>query len=73
MNCPKCGVEAVIMGTAVEVRGDESPATQTEVFEVLKYQCRNPQCPNFEQEVGTVRIKTYPREEVRDDEQGKKQ
>lgn len=60
MLCANCGVEAIIGATRTEVVGDESPSTQTEVYEVLSYRCRNPQCPQSGQEIGTERIKIYP-------------
>lgn len=62
MICPKCGVEAIIAGTRTEVVGDSSPTTQTEVYEVLSYQCRNAQCTAVGQEIGAEKIKIYPRE-----------
>lgn len=65
MNCPKCGVEAAIMTTRTEVMGDDTPEAQTEVFQVLGYQCRNPQCERFERDVGEEKIRIYPeRKEV---------
>lgn len=72
MNCPKCGVEAAIMASRVEVIGDDSPEKQTEVYQVLVYQCRNPQCDCFERDIGEEKIRTYPEtgEEVNGHEQG---
>ena len=63
MVCPKCGAEAIIDGTRVEVSGDKSWATQTEVFEVMVYRCRNRRCEANGTEIGEDRIKIYPTEE----------
>lgn len=62
MKCPKCGVEAAIMGTKTKATGDQSPKTQTEVWTVLVYQCRNPGCNEFGKEVGESQHKIYPEE-----------
>ena len=64
MQCPTCGVEAVIMGSRYEVEGDQRPDTETKVFSVLEFQCRNPQCPRCKsrETVGTVRNLIYPME-----------
>lgn len=63
MTCPKCGVEALISGSRMEVSGDNSPETPTVVETVLTYRCRNPQCAECGHEVGESRHRQYPAEE----------
>lgn len=63
MICPKCGAEAIIAGSRVEVTGDRSWLTKTEVFDVLVYQCRNRRCEANGTAVGEERIKIYDQEE----------
>ena len=60
MNCPGCGVPAVIMRSGTEVTGDRSPDTQTEVWSVLEYHCRNPQCIKCGEDIGETRHRIYP-------------
>ncbi len=56
MNCPKCGMEAMISASHNAVTGDASPETPTKLFRVLTFQCRNPQCEKFGKEVGQQRL-----------------
>lgn len=44
MNCPACGVEMRITGSATVVTGDDSAATPTRVYTRHTLQCRNPAC-----------------------------
>lgn len=62
MICPICGVEAAIKKSAYQVEGDMSPDTQTKVYSVLHFYCRNKSCRMFDKEIGTVRheIETEP-------------
>lgn len=62
MHCPTCGVETIIGAARTEVVGDDSPSTQTEVFEVLSHFCRNTLCPNTGKKVVEQKIKIYPNE-----------
>lgn len=57
MKCPECGLEMVISKTWTEVRGDDSPDKETIVETVQDLSCRNPQCPNYQTVVKTVRNK----------------
>lgn len=52
MICSKCGLEGIIHSVEHRVTGDESPDTQTQVFVVQHFVCRNPQCEDFEKEIG---------------------
>ena len=60
MQCPECKLEAYIMGKSTEVLGDESPETETEVWSVLEFECRNPACQMNGKKVGEVRHRVYP-------------
>lgn len=62
MRCPKCGVEAAMMRTRTVAVGDQSPDTQTEIWTVMVYQCRNPGCPQHRKDVGETRHRVYPEE-----------
>ncbi len=46
MVCPKCGNEMRIVGSGIEVKGDKSPDTVTEVYHVHRIKCVNPYCTN---------------------------
>ena len=59
MICQDCKVEAAIMDSGYEVEGDNSPATPTKVFSVLKFRCRNKACPKCGREIGVVRHEIY--------------
>ena len=60
MQCPKCGIEAKISKSFTEVAGDNSPDEQTTVSTVLIFECRNPQCENYNKQIDQVKHKTYP-------------
>lgn len=64
MICPVCGVEASITRSAYQVEGDKAPDTETKVYSVLHFSCRNKSCRMFDREIGTVRhaINTEPAE-----------
>lgn len=62
MQCPKCGLEAVIMVTRMEAKGDQSPETQTEVWAVQVHRCRNPACKEYQRDVGETRHRVFPEE-----------
>ena len=70
MQCPKCGVEAAIMNTRTEITGDQSPETQTRVWSVLMYQCRNPACKAFRTDVGETRHLVFPERSAETSEAG---
>ncbi|MEG2144172.1 MAG: hypothetical protein RRY40_02465, partial [Oscillospiraceae bacterium] len=42
-----CNIEPQILRSYNKVRGDNSPATKTELFTVLVMQCVNPQCGSY--------------------------
>jgi hypothetical protein len=63
MKCEKCGLEAVIMRTRMDANGDQSPSTQTEVWAIQTYQCRNPACGECGKDVGETHHRVYPEEE----------
>lgn len=65
MKCPKCSLEAMITRTRMEADGDKSPDTQTEVWVVQVYQCRNPVCGAFETDVGETHHRVFPEENDR--------
>ncbi len=44
MECPVCGVELRIVGSATVVTGDDSAATPTRVYTRHTLQCKNPAC-----------------------------
>ena len=62
MKCPECGVEGMIWESRTEVTGDSSPQEQTQVWTVLRYRCRNPNCPSCERGtvIGEDRVRIYP-------------
>lgn len=66
MICPVCGVEASITRSAYQVEGDTAPDTETKVYSVLHFSCRNKNCRMFGQEIGTVRheMNTEPAEKT---------
>lgn len=55
MLCPECKTEAAIMESGYEIRGDTSPDTETQLFSVVKFHCRNPKCKKFKEEIGEKR------------------
>ena len=61
MRCPQCNTELRIMSSRLEVTGDDSPETPTQVWRVLEMGCVNPQCTKPEPIEERVRI--YPPEE----------
>ena len=46
MICSGCGCELHIVGTKISVEGDNSPDTQTKVYEVQILRCTNKRCPH---------------------------
>lgn len=52
MICKKCGLEGMIDQVQHRVTGDNSPDTETHVFVVQKFVCRNPQCEDYGKEIG---------------------
>jgi len=52
MKCPICGCEGFIQNSEIVVKGDESPDTPTQVFRKLNFYCRNPNCKNYNQNIG---------------------
>lgn len=56
MNCPKCGVEAIISGNRVETAGESGTWT------VLDYVCRNPRCQSKGKKIGESRHRQSPEE-----------
>lgn len=54
MKCPLCDVEAIISNTYMKVEGDKSPDTETKVFTVQEFSCRNKQCSNHGKVIGTL-------------------
>ena len=55
MLCPECSTEAAIMESGYEVIGDDSPLAKTQLFAVVKFHCRNPQCRRCGKEIGSER------------------
>lgn len=55
MECPICHLAAMISGTRHEVEGDQSPDTETKVYLVQEFSCRNPQCPSNGKVIGEVK------------------
>lgn len=60
MNCPTCGVAAVIEGKTVKVTGDTTAEEQTIVKNELRWNCRNPRCSQFGKEIGVSEHQIYP-------------
>lgn len=52
MKCPICDVEAMIGRSYTSVEGDNSPDTETRVFTVQEFWCRNKQCENYGRPIG---------------------
>ncbi|MBQ4050728.1 MAG: hypothetical protein IJD13_03805 [Oscillospiraceae bacterium] len=40
----------------VEVEGDQSPDTETKVYRILSFVCRNPRCEHHGEEVGETKV-----------------
>lgn len=45
--CSSCGVLMDIDHVVYEMEGDESDKTETKLYTVPLYRCRNPACPRF--------------------------
>lgn len=60
MKCEKCGLDAKISNSFTKVTGDNSPDEQTKVFAILVFECRNPNCDNFNKQIGQVEHQTFP-------------
>ncbi len=60
MICDKCGLDASIVTSGTEITGDDSPDTQTTIFTVLTYACRNPHCERYRKQIGQTRHQVYP-------------
>lgn len=64
LRCPLCHNLLMIRSSRQEVEGDQSPDTQTMVFEVQELICPNAQantpCPNRGKVVCEVRHQVYP-------------
>lgn len=71
MICPVCGVEAAITRSAYQVEGDTAPDTETKVYSVLHFSCRNKKCRMFDREIGTVRHEMQTEPVSMDGETGK--
>ena len=50
MVCKFCGNEMYITGSRIRVEGDNSPDTQTKVWRVLSFRCKNPRCGHKDEE-----------------------
>ena len=56
MKCPKCGMDAIISEARNVAEGDHSPDTQTRIYRVLTFRCRNRQCEDCGREIGQERL-----------------
>lgn len=57
MICKYCNIVTKIERQRVEVEGDESPDTETKVYRVLDFVCRNPQCSHCGEKVEETRVR----------------
>lgn len=57
MLCPYCNIVTKIERQRVEVEGDESPDTETRVYRILSFVCRNPKCAHHGEEVGETKVR----------------
>lgn len=55
MQCPYCKIDGTIETSSIQVTGDDSPDTKTQVYTVQEIACRNPACSHFGEIVATVR------------------
>lgn len=51
MQCPECKIEARITKVRKEVNVEER-----KMYRIMTYSCQNKKCPNFNQEIDTVRV-----------------
>ena len=54
-QCPLCQTEMRVIDSCIEVIGDNSPDTLTQIFEVINFSCRNQQCPLLNKIVPGIR------------------
>lgn len=55
MKCPLCDIEMAIKRSRYTVSGDESPDTETKLFNEQVLSCRNKKCPNFQKDVSVIK------------------
>lgn len=55
MVCPKCNTLAAIGMTRYVVVDDNTPEKKTKLFIEQQFKCRNPQCQEFGNVIGTKR------------------
>lgn len=63
MKCGKCGCEGIISSFRYEVEGDTSPDTQTKVYHVQTWTCRNKKCEEYGKKLGETRTLIFDSEE----------
>lgn len=57
MQCKNCHTEMRIVATRMEIKGDDSPDTETVVYRVMDYACRSRQCPEYDKVQNTVKVR----------------
>lgn len=51
MICESCDCEMRIVGSTIKVTGDNSPDTETKLYRVQTFKCRNKNCPHPQEKV----------------------
>lgn len=59
MLCPKCKIVAQISSSKTVVEGDKSADTETKVFTVQEFSCRNKQCSENGKVIGEIKHQIY--------------
>ena len=54
MLCPVCNTQAIIASSEIKVTGDTSPDTETQIFRIHTFQCRNPKCSKYQKDIGEI-------------------
>jgi len=56
MKCSKCGLDGIISSKKLRFEGDSDEDTQTKAFYEMTFTCRNPNCTEFQKEIGKTEV-----------------
>lgn len=56
MKCSKCGLDGIISSKKLRFEGDSDKDIQTKAFYDMTFTCRNPNCTEFQKEIGKMEV-----------------
>jgi hypothetical protein len=57
MKCEKCGMDGLISEQTLHFENDDTAEKDTEAYYMFRWICRNPECVNFESEIGEKKVR----------------